>query len=340
MEVSDILDAIPSIRTVVVGEAMLDVYLEGTCRRVCQEAPVPAVAIAARSDRPGGAANVAANVAAVGSAVTCLSVIGEDAESGLLLHAMRKAGVRTDHLLCSSGRRTLARTRVVADGQILLRFDQGDGSTIGHDVEQAIIARLGLLFQQCDLVIVSDYGYGVLTPAVIAALAALQSQAPRFIVADSKNLRRYRNVGVTAVKPNRTQSARLLGGDDGPLPDAGEILAAEHRLLEAIDAEIIAVTLDCEGAVLFERSRPPHRTIAEPAPNSRAIGAGDTFLALLGLALAAGSDARTAADIAAAGSRVVMRKHATAVCRYEELRDELLGHRTLASELIYRPKQP
>ncbi|NLY01287.1 MAG: hypothetical protein GXY83_34790 [Rhodopirellula sp.] len=341
MDVSGVFDAISGIRTVVLGEAMLDVYLEGAAGRICQEAPVPAVAVARRNEFPGGAANVAANVAGLGSAAICLAVRGDDPEGALLEQALQSAGVSTEHLLWERGRRTLTKNRVVADGQILVRFDQGDVAAISSASQRALIDRLAEVFDRCDLIIVSDYGYGVLTPSVLAALAALQSQSPRFVVVDSKNLRRYRDVGVTAVKPNRAQAAQLLeqSGDGCPI-EMATVLSWGAPLIAATGAEIVAVTLDCDGAVIFQRDCPPQRIAAQPVPNSRAIGAGDTFLAALGIALASGADARIAGQIAAAAARIVTRKDGTAACRHRELRDELLGRQTLGSEMVYVPNKP
>ncbi|NUQ61407.1 MAG: hypothetical protein HUU20_02895 [Pirellulales bacterium] len=342
MEVAAVLDAISGIRTVVVGEAMLDVYVEGAGRRLCQEAPVPVVAVARRAEGPGGAANVAANVAALGAHASCLSVVGDDSEGRLLRESLDRAGVETGHLVCEPGRRTLTKHRVVAAGQMLVRFDQGDVDPPRTDSQQALVERLNRAFAECELVIVSDYGYGILTPRVIAALAALQSQSPRFVVVDSKNLGAYRGVGVAAVKPNRFQAARLLGmnGDDAAAVNADTLLSREADLYGATGASIVAVTLDSDGAIVFQRGGSPCRTTARPSSGLRAIGAGDTYVAALGLALAAGADPSTASRIASAAAEVVTRKEGTAVCLREELCDELLPRRTLGSELIYVPKKP
>src|SRR5262249_43705558 len=156
------------------------------------------------------------------------------------------------------------------------------------------------LFSSCDAVIISDYGYGVLTPAVISALADLQRRSPRVIVADSKQLTAFRRVGLTAVKPNYTEAVQILGLCDGSTPAsrAEQMPAHEERLLGATGARIAAVTLDREGAVLFERGRSPYRTYARPISRGCPSGAGDTFLAAFTLALAAGADMPAAAEIA------------------------------------------
>jgi D-beta-D-heptose 7-phosphate kinase/D-beta-D-heptose 1-phosphate adenosyltransferase len=318
----------------VLGEAMLDSYLDGASHRLCPEAPVPVVAVSGRRDAPGGAANTAVNVQALGARVSFLSVVGDDAEAGCLRRCLESRGVATEHLLACTGRRTLSKQRVCAAGQLLVRFDQGDTGPMDADCEHQLLGRLAELFSGCDAVIVSDYGYGVLTPAVIAALARSQARAPRVLLADSRQLPAYRRVGVTAVKPNYAEAAQLLGLPDEGLPGtrAERLVPYEKRLLQGTGARIAAVTLDCDGAILFERGRSPHRVYARPGPRICTSGAGDTYLGALGLALAAGADTPAAGEIAAAAAAVVVAKEGTASCSLTELRACLAADRVVLSD--------
>ena len=118
----------------------------------------------------------------------------------------------TDGVLSQPSRRTLAKHRVYADAQMLVRFDQGDTGPVDSDIEQALSARLAGLWPQCDAVVVSDYGYGILTPRVVRALADLQARWSPVLVADSRRLETFRGIGPTAVKPNYVEAAALLGG--------------------------------------------------------------------------------------------------------------------------------
>ncbi len=316
-----ILDTFPRLDVLVLGDAMLDAYLEGTSGRLCPEAPVPVVDLGARHHVPGGAANTAANARALGARVTLLAVAGEDAEGTALRNALAARGVIVNHLLACPGRRTLAKQRVLAGGHLLLRLDQGDTAALTGRNEQAVLDRLEALFPRADAVLISDYGYGTLTPQVIATLADLQKRFPRVVVADSKRLAAYRGVGLTAVKPNYSQALRLLGqgGPDGR--GRVDFIALWGRdVLEATGARIAAVTMDIDGALVFERDRPPYRTYARPTPHCRATGAGDSFAAGLALALAAGADTPAAAEVAAAAAAVVVAKDGTACCSLDELR--------------------
>ncbi|HZV06667.1 MAG TPA: D-glycero-beta-D-manno-heptose 1-phosphate adenylyltransferase [Gemmataceae bacterium] len=321
------LDAFRGLHVAVIGEAMLDSYLDGGSSRLCPEAPVPVVAVAARRDAAGGAANTAVNLRALGAKVEFLSVIGNDAEGMLLQRCLEQQGIAAEHVLTHCKRRTLSKQRVCACGQILVRFDQGDTGPLDSNYEKRLIERLEARFSVCDAVIVSDYGYGVLTPVVIAALSRLQAHSPRILVADSKQLRAYRRVGLTAIKPNYAEAIQVLNLTSESEPDnrAAQIIRNEKRLLDQTGARIAAVTLDRDGAILLERDRVPYRTFARPASRGCPSGAGDTFLAAFALALAAGADTPAAAEIASAAAAVVVAKEGTAVCSAAELRERLLA---------------
>jgi D-beta-D-heptose 7-phosphate kinase / D-beta-D-heptose 1-phosphate adenosyltransferase len=310
------------LRVLVVGEAMLDCYLHGVTERLCREAPVPIVDVGRRVEAPGGAANAAANARSLGAEVTLLSVVGADGEAATLRRALADHGVRGAALVEDPTRRTLAKQRLVADGHLLVRFDQGSTGPLAPAAEGAVSARLADLVGGHDAVVVSDYGYGILSPRTIATLAESQAQAPRVVVVDSKSLPAYRRVGATAVKPNFAEARALLGDPVSRAADERvEAMTRDgHRLLEVTRAQIVAVSLDSDGAVFFERGSAPYRTYARPAVHPRPAGAGDTFLTALGLALAAGADLAAAAELASAAANVVVGKDGTAVCSALELR--------------------
>ncbi|HZP56077.1 MAG TPA: D-glycero-beta-D-manno-heptose 1-phosphate adenylyltransferase [Dehalococcoidia bacterium] len=321
-EMTRLIDRFGDLRVVVVGETMLDSYLEGDARRISREAPVPIVDVARRADAPGGAANTALNLARLGARASLVSVAGEDAEGEAVRTALDAAGVDTDHLIEVAGRRTLAKTRVVAAGQLLVRFDQGTTAAVDADVERVLVDRLWRLYDAADALVVSDYGYGILTPGVVRALAEMQAQHRRTVIVDSRDLPRYRPLRPSAVKPNYDETAALLGLRRADGPDARAQQVAEHaeRLLEMTGAHIGAITLDADGALLFERGAPPYRTWARPARNTRAAGAGDTFVSALTAALAAGATPPAAAELASAAAAVVVGKDGTCACSATELR--------------------
>jgi D-beta-D-heptose 7-phosphate kinase / D-beta-D-heptose 1-phosphate adenosyltransferase len=310
-----LLERFGELRVAVVGDVMLDSYLHGAAGRICREAPVPVVTLEQRTDVPGGAANAAANVRALGAEVTLLAVIGDDSEGALLRQALGGCGVGDEQLIVAPGRATLVKHRVLADTQMLVRFDQGSTAAVDLAVERELIDRLAALFAESDAVIVSDYGYGVLTPRVIAAIAELQRRHRHVLVVDSKQLDAYREAGVTLAKPNYEEALALLGEGAARTVSRVETVAAHGELLRArTGAQCVAVTLDLDGALLFSGEAPPYRTFAQRTSGAHPAGAGDTFISAMALALASGAELPLAAELAAAASAVVVASAGTVAC--------------------------
>lgn len=312
---------------VVIGEAMLDSYLMGSAKRLCQEAPVPVVTLNDRDDVPGGAANVAVNLQALGARVSLLSVVGEDADGERLQQVLEHRGIETAGLLMQPSRRTLVKKRVMAASQMLLRIDEGDTEAIAPEVEQHFIEWLCAVLPHCDAIVISDYSYGLLTPRVRDTIAALQVASPKWLVVDSKRLASYRSLGVTVVKPNYEEATHLLAGT-APLTES-EIrfdYIARHgeQLLDRTGANLVIVTLDADGAILLQRHSPPQRIDAKAVTCRQTTGAGDTFLSALTLALASHAPVAIAAELAATAAAVVIAKEGTATCSAEELQAFLL----------------
>ena len=319
-----VLDALPGLEVLVVGDALLDEYLHGAGTRICREAPVPVVTVEHRRPRPGGAANVAANAAALTARSRFLSVVGDDADGRALTGALRDAGVDVSDLLVEPGRTTIAKRRLVAGDQLVLRVDEGGPQPLQPATRALALERLPARFAAADVVVVSDYGYGLLDDELVSALAQLQAADPRVLVVDARDVARYRDVGATAVKPNHDEVRALLGpAPDGDADRAAAVVAQCERLHDATGAPVVAVTLDRDGAVVCERGRPAYRTWTRPVPHSRACGAGDTFTTALALSLAAGGDAPVAAEIAQAAAQVVTRRDGTSTCSLDDLREHL-----------------
>lgn len=316
-----LIESLAGLKVLVIGEAMLDSYLKGSSERICREAPVPVVSITDREHVPGGAANTAVNVHTLGGQVIFLSVIGEDTEGNLLRKVLADYGVPTDNLIVTAKRATLAKQRVIASHQMVVRFDQGSTEVLDPQTEAILIERLDQLFPECDALIISDYDYGILTPHVIKRIAELQEANPRVVVVDSKRLPDYRNINITAIKPNYGEAVSLLGVEKvrGTGERVVQIAAHGDQILDLTGAQIAAVTLDQEGALIFERDHLPYRTYAKPAPHTRSAGAGDTFISALTLSLAAGASTENAVEIASAAASIVVGKDGTSACYADEL---------------------
>lgn len=307
-------------RILVIGDAILDVYEKGNTEKLCREAPAPVVSLRERAFSCGGAANTAVNTAALGGDVSFLGVVGDDSEGDRLLETLSLQGVDTQNVIRSKQRRTIAKTRICASSSILIRVDEGDTDPIESGCADAFIASVRKHLAGCEAVILSDYGYGVISDDVLRRLGALFTPDAPPVIVDAKRPGRFRELRPTAVKPNYQEAIGMLGAPALPRESRVEqVLMHGSALLEKTGARFVAATLDMDGAILFERENSPYRISCLPQPDRQAIGAGDSFVGALALAVAAGASPRAAARLAATAAEIVIRKDGTGICTNEEL---------------------
>ena len=330
MNPTELLSAATGVDVLVIGDAMLDTCLIGSSNRLCQEAPVPIVDVREQETAGGGAANVAANVASLGGRARLMSVTGADTESRTLRQRLADTDVDAAEVFADDRRGTLTKERVVSDGHLLLRVDHGSTEPISTHDERKLIDALRPAWERSAAIVVSDYGYGVVTPAVIETIGELQRTNPRALVVDAKDLTRYRHVDATVAKPNYGQALALLG-EPVVAGRAEQIERCIDRLFEATGARIVVVTLDQEGAWAFERGRSSYRTYARPTRMVQAAGAGDAFAAALAIAFGIGASMPAAVELASAASAVVVGKDRTSVCSAAEIRHLVAGGDKLAT---------
>ncbi|MFI9722918.1 D-glycero-beta-D-manno-heptose 1-phosphate adenylyltransferase [Streptomyces sp. NPDC052396] len=316
-DLSALLDRIAGLRVLVIGDVILDTYVRGATSGLCRESPVPAVTLTSVRHQCGGAANVAVNLRALGAEPVLLSAVGDDPGGRRLLDALRAEGVGTDLVRVQARRTTVTKRRVLADGQMLLRLDEGAAA---HPLDFAEVAAS--LLPTVDAVIVSDYGYGVWQSSGVEWLAAHREQGPPTLVVDSRRPERFTALRASAVKPNYQEALRLLD-TTAPAPGTPWPASLGDTLLRLTGAERVALTLDADGSMLFEHGRPPVRTFARGrrAPLASAtVGAGDIFTAALTLALTAGADSGVAAELASAAAGTAVGTPGTGTCDAAELR--------------------
>ncbi len=312
-----VLEQFSRSRILVIGEAMLDRYLHGDATRMCQETPVPVVTLSHAIDQPGGAANTAVNLQSLEADVTLLSVIGSDWEGTRLQQVLH--GIKG--IVTANDRTTLTKQRVINGDRLLLRFDQGSTELLTPELENKLIAELKTQWDNYDAVIISDYGYGVLTNRIIDTIKQLQQQNPKILIVDAKNLSKYKTLDITAVKPNYQQTLDLLNQiENVNLSRIKHIKDNADEILRETGAKMVAVTLDREGVILLQRDRSPYQIRANPACPTQTIGAGDTFTATFAIALTITDAPTIAAELAAAAAAIVVQKPGTARCTLEELK--------------------
>jgi rfaE bifunctional protein kinase chain/domain/rfaE bifunctional protein nucleotidyltransferase chain/domain len=310
----------------VVGDLLLDRWIGGAAERISREAPAPVVQVQDRVDVPGGAANTAVNLAALGADVRLVGAVGADEAGTILLALLQDAGVDVTGVARLSGVPTTVKTRVSAAGQVLLRFD--DGVVLDDAAAEAVARMLPWAAAGCSAVLVCDYGMGAAGAAARAGLAGLDRTGP--LVVDAHDVAAWAPLHPDAVTPNAGETERLLGRPLGAdrvrtALEAGDLLRA------ATGAAGVVVTLDRDGTVVHAAGEPT-RTLAKPAPDAHANGAGDTFAAALTLALAAGMDLHRAARFGQLAADVVTREPGTGVCTAADLTASLTDGARLLDE--------
>jgi rfaE bifunctional protein kinase chain/domain len=321
-----LLDRMRSRRLVVIGDVMLDRYLIGDTDRLSPEAPVPVVSIRETRCALGGAANVAANVAAIGASCRLVGSVGDDSHARAIRAELAAAGIEDRHLVPIPGRPTTTKSRVLARGQQVVRIDEEVETVVeGQDQERLISAALAALVD-ADALVLEDYNKGTLSEALIQSAIQAAQRRGIPVVVDPKFRNFFNFAGATVFKPNRRELEAALG--------ATLDLEGENALQEALDKLKVVnllLTLGPGGMMLVTKNE----TTAHIPSLARAVfdvsGAGDTVTAWVATALAGGASVREAAHIAsfAAGLEVAKSGVATVapaeVLAVHEERHDTLG---------------
>jgi len=307
--------ALRKARVLVVGDAMLDRYWYGEVDRISPEAPVPVVKINSNKnknkedERPGGAANVARNAAALGARVSFLSVVGADEAGRRLKTLLRRERVHAE-LHRDPTIKTTVKLRVISRHHQLLRVDFE--SRPDHEVLRSKFRAFERMLRRADVVILSDYGKGGLTHISRMISAARRARKPVLVDPKGEDYSRYRNA--TIITPNRAEFSRVAGG----WGDERELTGRAQRLRRKLNAKALLITRSEEGMTLYQAGGRLH-VPAQAIEVSDVSGAGDTVIATLGVALAAGADIPDAVRLANRAAGIKVSKFGTAVVSPEEL---------------------
>lgn len=301
----------------VVGDVMLDRYWQGATSRISPEAPVPVVRVEGDELRPGGAANVALNAAALGTRVSLVGLVGDDAEAGQLASGLAARGV-SSHFVAVPGSRTITKLRILSKHQQLIRLDFEDGfkSCDGRAIHDHFLQAL----PQAKAVVLSDYAKGVLRDAQSLIRAARERGLPVVIDPKGTDFQRYR--GATLLTPNQSEFEAVVG----PVEDDGDLAAKGDALREALELEALLVTRSEKGMCLLQRGQAPVHLPTRAREVYDVTGAGDTVVAVLAAALAAGESMIDAVALSNLGAGVVVGKLGTATVSPAELMAAMEEH--------------
>lgn len=309
------------LRALVIGDAMLDTWLEGEAIRLCKEAPVPVVREASTSHCPGGAANTAVNLAALGAEVAYVAFIGSDQSGQHLREAFRAAGIDDQHLIEDAGVTTLHKVRVIASGQYVVRFDDGSTDGVSHSSRLQMLERIATLYSASDLVVVSDYCHGAINEDVITLLGELQESHPTVLVIDSKTISRFAECPATMVTPNLQEARRAVAPDSAPDQPLDLQMAHEigQNLRDMMRATTIAVTMADQGVLLTGTGGEQSHVPCHPVSRASDVGAGDTFTAATAMALAAGALTNQAVRIGIDAASIAITRGRTSTVSAQDL---------------------
>ena len=314
--VTEILRALPERNVVVLGDVMLDEFVWGDVTRISPEAPVPVVDVRRESVHLGGAANVLANLVALGARGTVVGVIGNDDAGKRLRHGLRELGRdANDNLIVDEVRPSTIKTRIIAHSQLVVRADRESRTPVSSQIEERIISSVKEALREADAFVVSDYDKGVVTPRILGEILPFAyERVPVLVDPKLRNFNSYRPA--TLVTPNHHEALRMSNSEDHS--DDGSRNAASV-IRKKLGCDAVLITRGDRGMMLLEGEGEPVYVKTAAREVYDVTGAGDTVIAALAAALATGASMIEAATLANHAAGIVVGKVGTATANAEEL---------------------
>ncbi len=309
----DVVARLRGHRVVVIGDVMLDEYLKGDVARISPEAPVPVLEVRSHDYRLGGAANAAANIGALGGATTLIGVIGVDDTAGVLRAELARQAIAAE-LVADADRPTSKKTRLVAQQQQIVRVDYEKRGAIAGDVAAGVKAAIDRAVHGAQAVVLSDYAKGVVTPdiAQYAIRAARAAGIPAIVDPKQRSFAAY--AGATVITPNLHELEAAA-----PPHHGFEVEHAATALLPLIEGSALLVTRSADGMTLYRTGKSPFHVPAIAKEVFDVTGAGDTVVATVALALAAGIPLESAVELASVAAAIAVSKRGTSTVSPAEL---------------------
>jgi rfaE bifunctional protein kinase chain/domain len=316
INVNKLVEQFKKTTLLVVGDIMIDEFVWGTVTRISPEAPVPVVAVNREDLLLGGAANVVHNVHSLGGRVLLAGLIGADQMGERIKRLLAAQRIDSEGLVVQAGRPTTVKTRVIAHSQQVVRFDRESREPISAESQTKLLHYIDKHWEQADGIIVSDYGKGLITPALMEFIMQKKKSKGKLVAVDPKmnNFNLY--PGATIVTPNRQEAEAAAGRE---IKDEASLMEVGRILLERFASQAILITRGEEGMVLFEREGDVVTVPTVAKEVYDVTGAGDTVISAITLALAAGNDFPLAAVVANYAAGIVVGKVGTATVTPEEL---------------------
>ena len=315
-----VIEQFKNKKILVLGDVMLDKYIWGNVSRISPEAPVQVVEVAKESYAPGGAANVANNIAALGAKSIIVGVVGKDQTKEQLVSDLKKRNVDVSGLIEDGNKRTIRKVRVFGRSQQLLRFDYEKKGYVNADTENKIFGFIENNIGNADGIIVSDYAKGTITKNLMEKLILLCKGKNRIIVVDPKPKHRDFYKNATLITPNHKEANEMANISEEA--EDADIKMVGKKLLEEMNSTIL-ITRGEKGMSLFEKNGKITNIPTFAKEVYDIVGAGDTSVATVALALASGADFEEAAIIANHAAGITVGKVGTSTVSVEELKESI-----------------
>ena len=317
-----IIENFPRSRVLVVGDIMADHFIWGKVSRISPEAPVPVVEVMKDNFMPGGCANVQNNIFAMGGRVHLAGVVGSDETGRRLLTEFGSRGMDTEGIVVETGRPTTLKTRIVAHGQQVVRFDREERKPVQAKSIRKILSYIESLRDDLGALVISDYSKGVVTRPLLDGIRKVIAGRPIFTCVDPKQRDFSVYQGFDIITPNHYEAGRAAGEE---MQNGQDHIRVGMKLLQQYDFRALLMTRGEEGMSLFEKDGRIRHTVFPTQAREvfDVTGAGDTVIGVLALSLAAGASFREAAYLANHAAGIVVGKAGTATVTREELREAL-----------------
>ena len=315
-ELEKILAGFSRCSLAVLGDVMLDEFCWGKVDRISPEAPVPIVQVKTETWRPGGAANVASNLTALGARAHIFGLVGDDGAGRRLTEELQKDRIGTAGLIIDSGRRTSVKTRILGQNQQMIRVDRENTDTIDYQRQKDLLSVLLDMADELDGVIVSDYAKGVIVDDLFKEVVNRFRKLGKFIAVDPKlkNFPIYKKP--TIITPNTKEAEAALGR---VFESEADVLKGGVDLQKTTGADAILITRSEQGMSLFEKGQEPITIPTRAIKVFDVTGAGDTVISTFSLGLASGCNMRCAAEVANLAAGVVVGIVGTAAASREQV---------------------
>ena len=319
----EIVEGFSKCQILVIGDFILDQFVWGTVKRISPEAPVPVVNVERESFMPGGSLNVANNIRSLKGEVYPCGVLGRDLYGRMLLKTMRRQGIETGGIIYDPSRPTSLKTRVIAHSQQVVRFDREKTDDILPADIQKILKFVRERIREVQAIILEDYGKGVMQPQLLKEVVRLAKKFKKPVLVDPKEKHFVYYHGVTCITPNRSEAYVGYERTHGPWQKLPTLEQVGWGLMKKLSLESVLITLGEDGMALFEKNKKITRVPTAAREVYDVSGAGDTVIATLALAMAAGAKMQEAAKLSNLAAGIVVAKLGTAIVTPAELKEAI-----------------